>query len=677
MKGSKTALLGELEERLRFETLLADISTQFINLPSDQIDSGIEDAQRRVCECLGLDMSTLWQWSDADQRYLTLTHTYSPPAIPLRLKRLDAQEALPWTVQKLLRKETLVFSSIDELPPEAVSDREIRRQFGVRSSVSIPLSTGGGPLIGVLTFNTLLAERTWPPETVNRLNLVAQIFSNALARQQSDSKLRESEARLRLAADSAGAILWELEIDTGHLWTTEQGKEFFGFAPDSQLSLDSFLLVVHPDDRGMLRRGVAEAMRSGLECKFEYRIERAHGDNRWVISLGRPYSTPVPRLIGASIDITERKMIEERILGSEARLAAAIDTAALGFYELGEDYRMIFLDDRMRDILGVAPADEQHTRQFWLSHIHPEDLAWIVVQSRQVLEQGVDRFMGEYRYLHPERGVTWLRHVSRVLERDAAGRAVRVIGVMQDITERKHEEDKLKKSEAALKHNQKDLQRLAGRLISTQEEELRRLSRELHDDLTQRLAVLAIDAGKLEQRLDNEESTVPIESLQKISRIKEQLISISEDVHRISRQLHPTILDDLGLIQAIESECEAIQMRENIEIMFSHEGVVDRIRDDIALCLYRIIQEGLKNIIRHSGATKCEIILKVVDDTLCLTITDEGRGFDAVEERKKPGLGLSSMRERAQLVDGDFSIESWPGQGTVIRVNVSLTQERT
>ena len=148
-------------------------------------------------------------------------------------------------------------------------------------------------------------------------------------------------------------------------------------------------------------------------------------------------------------------------------------------------------------------------------------------------------------------------------------------------------------------------------------------------------------------------------------------------MHRISRQLHPTILDDLGLIQAIESECEAIELRENIEIMFSHEDVVDRIRDDTALCFYRIIQEGLKNIIRHSGATKCEIILNVVDDTLCLTIRDEGKGFDAIEVRKKLGLGLSSMRERAQLIHGYFSIESWPDRGTVIRVNVSLTQEWT
>ena len=670
-------MLGELEERLRFEALLIDISTQFINLPSDQIDNGIEDAQRRVCECLGLDLSTLWQWSNEKLSFLALTHLYSRPGGPARPKRIDAQEMFPWICERMLRRETLVFSSTEQLPPEAVRDRESRHYFGIKSSVTIPLSTGGGPLIGVLTFNTLQVERTWHPETVNRLNLVAQIFSNALARQQSDSKLRESEARLRLAADSAGAILWELEIDTGLLWTTEQGKEFFGFAPDSQLSFDSFLLVVHPEDRGMLRRGVAEAIRSGLDCRFEYRIERAHGDNLWIISLGRPYSTPVPRLLGASIDITERKMIEERILGSEARLAAAIDTAALGFYEMGEDYRIVFLDDRMRDILGVAPADEPHTRQFWLSHIHPEDLAWIVDQTMQVLEQGADRFMGEYRYLHPERGITWLRHASRVLERDANGRAARVIGVMQDITGRKHEEDKLKKSEAALKHNQRDLQRLTGRLISTQEEELRRLSRELHDDLTQRLAVLAIDAGKLEQRLDNEESAVPVESLQKICRIKEQLISISKDVHRLSRQLHPTILDDLGLIQAIESECEAIELRENIEIMFSHEDVVDRIRDDIALCFYRIIQEGLKNIIRHSGATKCEIILNVVDDTLCLTIRDEGKGFDAIEVRKKLGLGLSSMRERAQLIHGYFSIESWPDRGTVIRVNVSLTQEWT
>jgi signal transduction histidine kinase len=184
--------------------------------------------------------------------------------------------------------------------------------------------------------------------------------------------------------------------------------------------------------------------------------------------------------------------------------------------------------------------------------------------------------------------------------------------------------------------------------------------------------VTAIEAGKLELEL-NKMHHVPPDPVQKISQIKEQLIKVSEDVHRISRQLHPTILDDLGLVRAIESECAAFMRRENIEIIFREEDVPEVIANDIALCLYRVVQEGLRNVAAHSGAKNCEIVLKGVDNTLCLAVSDDGAGFDPGEVRQKPGLGLSSMRERAQLVQADFSIKSRPGQGAVIQVCVPLT----
>ena len=671
MKNSEANLQRELEERLRFETLLADISARFINLPADQIDSGIGDAQRRVCECLDLDLSSLWQCSPEAPLFLTLAHLYTPPDGPAHPGRIKAEEVFPWQLQKMMQGEILAYST-EDLPPEAARDQESCRYFGLKSSVVLPLSVGGGPLFGVLAFNTLKSQRTWPAEMVDRLKLVAQIFSNALARKESDRKIRESEARLRLAADSAGAMLWELEIESGHLWTTDQGKEFFGFAPDSELTLDGFLRVVHPEDREVLRRKVAETMLSGLDNRFEYRIVLPDGRTRWVLSRGRPYPPPVPRMMGVSLDITERRVSEERILDSEARLAVAIDLAELGFYEINQDLSIKFIDHRLHDILGITQVDEQNAHEFWLSHIHPEDAPQIQEKMRQVEMEGFIQFKGEYRFLHPERGVIWLHHVSTVLKRNAAGRAIRNIGVICDITERKHKEESLRMSEAALKLSQHDLRRLAGRLISVQEEELRRLSRELHDDLTQRLAVLAIEAGKIERQWEKSERAMPYESLLSISRIKEQLISVSEDVHRISRQLHPTILEDLGLVRAMGSECAALQLRENLEVVFRHENVPDRIPKNISLCLYRVVQEGLKNIVSHSGAARCEVLLRGDAEALSLTVQDEGKGFDREEVRNKPGLGLSSMRERMQLVRGDFGIDSRPGKGTVIRARVPL-----
>jgi len=154
--------------------------------------------------------------------------------------------------------------------------------------------------------------------------------------------------------------------------------------------------------------------------------------------------------------------------------------------------------------------------------------------------------------------------------------------------------------------------------------------------------------------------------------MKDQLIKVSEEVHTISRQLHPTILDDLGLVRAIESECAAVMRRHPVGIAFRKEHVPDEISDDIALCLYRVIQEGLRNIATHSQAKNCEILLRGGDHSLCLTVSDDGIGFDPLEVRKQQGLGLASMRERVQLIQGDFTIRSQPGKGTVITVCVPL-----
>ena len=304
----------------------------------------------------------------------------------------------------------------------------------------IPLSIGGGPLIGVLTFDTLLEERDWPAETVKRLELVAQIFCNALDRKESDRTQRESKVRLSLAADSAGAGIWELNCSTNLFWATKRAKAIFGYDQGEVITMDRFEQSVYADDLARVRQVIKQSLEGREPLSVEYRIY--HGDDgiKWIYSSGRPYfkSNGDPdRLLGVSVDISERRAFEQQILESEARLASAMDVADLGFYEMNEDNRVTFLDDRMRSILGITPENEIEGREFWLAHIHPKDLSHILEQSRQVLENGVDKFAIEYRYMHPEQGLIWLHHLSRVMTRNVDGRATTVIGIIQDITGRK------------------------------------------------------------------------------------------------------------------------------------------------------------------------------------------------------------------------------------------------
>jgi signal transduction histidine kinase len=157
--------------------------------------------------------------------------------------------------------------------------------------------------------------------------------------------------------------------------------------------------------------------------------------------------------------------------------------------------------------------------------------------------------------------------------------------------------------------------------------------------------------------------------------MKNDIVTISQDVHRLSRQIHPSILDDLGLIKAVESECNSFSKREGVEIVFKHENIPAFIPKGVSLSLYRIIQEGLTNISKHACATHISVSMKSTGHEVLLSVQDDGIGFDSVEVREKPGLGFSSMRERARLIHGDLSISSQPERGTVINVRVPLTRK--
>ena len=775
--------------------MISDLSARFVCVASDRVDEEIDTALKRLLDYFKVDRCGLLGIS-SDGKRTHVTHAAYAEGVERVSGDVDLAALFPWSYERLVRRgEVVNVPMTDKVPAEAQTDRLSWAAMGVRSSLTIPLFMRG-IVLSLIVINVMREERVWPEEYVPRLRLLGEIFVNALERKRADEALRNSEARLSLAADSAEAGLWVLDYRTLVFWATERALAIFGYAPGELISMERFEASVHPKDLDLIRQVIDRSLRGRETIKVEYRIVLSDGSVKWIASRGQSYfkSTGEPEcLMGVSIDITERKTFERQLIESEARLASAIDIAALGFYEMNEDYRISFLDDGMRVLLGIPPEEKERAREFWLTHIYPDDLPRIREVSQKVLNEGVDRLNVEYRYLHPQRGLTWIHHLSRVLERDYAGRAIKVVGVMQDIserrqaeeelltqkdmlqsimsvmnsgitirdlnynltyqneysirmsgnhlgekcyrvfegidavcddcpvakaiedgrshslvkevemipgeisfwentavpmrdangniyacleinhniTERKLEEEALRQSEAALRSSQNDFRKLAGRLISAKEEELRRLSRELHDDLTQRLAVIAIEAGKLEMDLNKMPAAHPV-VLQKIAKVKEQLIKVSEDVHRISRQLHPTILDDLGLVLAIESECTTTMRRENIDITFRHDGVPVAISSDIELCIYRVVQEGLKNVITHANAKSCEIFLKSTDNSLCLTVSDDGRGFDPAEVRHKPGLGLSSMRERAQLVRGDFSITSQPGQGAVIRICVPL-----
>jgi formate hydrogenlyase transcriptional activator len=206
MSPENAALHAELEERLRFERLIADLSSKFINLPAGEVDREIQDAQRHVCEFLNLDICVLWQWTQEEPRFITITHIYRAFEGPPAPDKADATEIAPWCVPQVMAGKVVVVESMDSLPPEAARDKEVWRYYGVKSTLVFPLAAGG-QVLGALTFNSVREERRWPEDIIHRLTVVAQVFANALARKLAEGVLRQALAenerlRERLQAES-------------------------------------------------------------------------------------------------------------------------------------------------------------------------------------------------------------------------------------------------------------------------------------------------------------------------------------------------------------------------------------------------------------------------------------------------------------------------------------------
>jgi signal transduction histidine kinase len=247
---------------------------------------------------------------------------------------------------------------------------------------------------------------------------------------------------------------------------------------------------------------------------------------------------------------------------------------------------------------------------------------------------------------------------------------LRLVGeIFTNALARKRADEALRGQEESLRHAREGLQHLAARLLHAQEEERRRIAREMHDDWTQRLAILSIDLARLEKHLGAPDKALPLLRL-----MQQSLVALSEDVHALSRQLHPSILDDLGLVEALRSECASFSRREGIAVVYRAEAVPSNVPKDIALAVYRVAQEALRNLAKHAAVNEAWVTLSAQGPELSLRVEDHGVGFDPAKLRAEPGLGLSSMHERVRLIQAQLSVTSACGGGTTVEVRVPLVR---
>jgi PAS domain S-box-containing protein len=465
------AEIASLRRRLEFQQLLAEISALFINLPVEDVDGHINWALGRVGSFLGFNLVAITKFlgqSSAGE----ITHVWTAQGLaPVRpgFTELD----FPWVAEQLTQNHPVHLTSLDDLPqPHGLRDRQTFEQLGIQSAYNWPLKVGR-TVVGNLGFASIGGVHSFPVEFEEELDLLAQIMASTLARQRSEQAVRESEEQLSLAADAAGAGLWKLDLATDCFWLTRKTRELFGFTADELVTFDRFLGVVHPDDRELIRQTVQAMVPAKSERQVEYRIVRSDGSQRWMLSLGRAHrgkSGQPETLTGISVDITPRKEAERAHRDNEARLAAAIEVAALGFYDMSPEPKIGFVDARLRALLGLPDEERHRVLEFWREHLHPEDRPRIMELSQQAWRGELGGVAMEYRYLHPQRGTIWLSHISRVQEQTADGRVIRRLGVIRDITEQRHAELEANELRGALAHSSRVT--VLGQLVSALAHEL-------------------------------------------------------------------------------------------------------------------------------------------------------------------------------------------------------------
>jgi len=527
-------------------------------------------------------------------------------------------------------------------------------QAGQKTSpVDLSLQRADGTTCDVSVAGALLSDEG------NRT--VQLVVRDIAGRKQTERALRENEERLTLAVAGALEGVWDWNLETNAVVYSPRWTEMLGYAPEEiEPSLTAWERLVHPDDQSRADRAhesVARGERSTYEAEFRLRHKAGHYVH--VLSRGFPVRRepggPVVRIVGTHLDLTERRQAEAALRENEERLKLAFAGAQEGVWDWNLETGAVVYSTRWKEMLGYADDEIEPHVGAWEKLLHPDDKEQAKRLNESVMA-GADTYQGEFRLLHKD------GHYVEVLSRGypvrtvPGGPVVRIVGTHFDLTERKRAESERARRE------------FLARLVFAQEDERRRIAREMHDQFGEHLTALALRIRLLKDAsADRADWRAHVESIEAIAQ------RLDHDVDQLVWQLRPTALDDLGLRAALANYVQDWSARVGIPARLHSSGLMDdRLPADVETALYRIAQEALTNVAKHAGASGVEVILERRADSVVLIVEDDGVGFEpASRETATEGFGLLGMRERASLVGAALEIESSPGNGTAVFVRMT------
>ena len=597
-------------------------------------------------------------------------------------------------------------------------------------------------------------------------------------RKRAEEALRESEARLRLAAQAGKMYAYEWDVATDEVVRSAECIDLLGEGETTQTTRQELMAQVHPDDRDRVAVSCSRPTPQNPNCQVTYRILRLDGGMIWaeksaraffdengkmlrmigvvaditarkraeearfrhtaivessddaIISnnlegvitswnagaerifgyteseaVGQPIAILIPpelrdeddklqqrlrlgeriehyetvrvanggkevdvsltispirdsegEIVGTSKiarDITERKRAEEALRESEGRFRLVANTAPVLIWMSGPDKLCAYFNQPWLDFTGRE--FEAELGNGWAEGIHPDDRKACLEMYTRAFDRR-EEFTMQYRLRRHDGEYRWVSDTG--VPRFNANRSFAgYIGSCIDVTEHKHAEEALSS--------------VSRKLIEAQERERTRIARELHDDVNQRIALLAIELDLLEQNLPDFASQVR----SRIQQVGKSVSNIGNDIQAIAHRLHSSKLEYLGIVPAIAGFCKELTEYQKVEIDFRHANIPPDLPQEVALCLFRVLQQALQNGVKHSGVRSFRVELHGAPGEIQLTVSDSGVGFETKSAMTGEGLGLISMRERLHLVKGEISIESQPNHGTTIRAHVPLRSQ--
>ena len=347
-------------------------------------------------------------------------------------------------------------------------------------------------------------------------------------------------------------------------------------------------------------------------------------------------------IIGLLWQRARKEKAEAVLLESEERFRVMADTTPSLIWMCNPHGKITYLNERRLAFTGPDPKGGYSDS--WVTYVHPDDVENMVETLSQALKTR-QPFSQEYRLRNRDGVYRWMFDVAspRV---NGDGSFAGFIGSVIDTTDQKLA--------------QQALEKISGQLIEAQEQERSRIARELHDDYNQRLAMVAIDLDELAENVGDSS----VEAHQRLHELFNRVNELSADLHSLSHRLHSSTLESLGLVAGLKAFCEEFRHQQDIQVDFAYEDVPPGIPENATLCIFRVAQEALRNIKRHSGANRAEVRLEWSGERLHLLVSDRGRGFDPTNPSAGSGIGILSMEERLRLLGGRLEIHSRPAEGT-------------